>query len=88
MFRLTALRRHCNRRAAERSIHLTLTNDLTSEFAKRGPWVFQFRIDGHDYGGAISAIGDARVDQFFRFAPKAATILELGALEGAHTFIL
>lgn len=65
-----------------------MTNDLTSEFAKLGPWVFQFRIDGQDYGGAISAIGDARVDQFFRFAPKAGTILELGALEGAHTFIL
>jgi len=65
-----------------------MTSDLTSEFAKLGPWVFQFRIDGEDYGGAISAIGDARVDQFFRFAPEAATILELGSLEGAHTFIL
>jgi hypothetical protein len=62
--------------------------ELTAEFAKLGPWVFQFRIDGQDYGGAISAVGDARVEQFFRFAPKAATILELGSLEGAHTFIL
>jgi hypothetical protein len=65
-----------------------MTNDLTSKFAKLGPWVFQFRINGQDYGGAISAIGDARVDQFFRFAPTAETILELGALEGAHTFML
>jgi len=65
-----------------------MTNDLTSKFAELGPWVFQFRIDGQDYGGAISAKGDARVDQFFRFAPNAETILELGALEGAHTFIL
>jgi hypothetical protein len=65
-----------------------MTSDLTSEFAKLGPWIFQFRIDGQDYGGAISAAGDARVEQFFRFAPEAATILELGALEGAHTFIL
>jgi len=65
-----------------------MTNDLTSKFAKLGPWVFQFRVDGQDYGGAISALGDARVDQFFRFAPRAETILELGALEGAHTFIL
>jgi hypothetical protein len=62
--------------------------DLTSEFAKLGPWVFQFRIDGADYGGAVSAVGDPRVDQFFRFAPDAKTILELGSLEGAHTFIL
>ena len=88
MFTFTPLRGHCSHRAAERSIHLTMTSDLTSEFAKLGPWVFQFRIDGQDYGGAISAIGDARVEQFFRFAPKAATILELGSLEGAHTFIL
>jgi hypothetical protein len=62
--------------------------DLTSEFVKLAPWVFQFRIDGADYGGAVSAVGDPRVDQFFRFAPDAKTILELGSLEGAHTFIL
>jgi len=62
--------------------------DLTAEFAKLAPWIFQFRIDGRDYGGAISAVGDVRVERFFRFAPKAVTILELGSLEGAHTFIL
>jgi SAM-dependent methyltransferase len=62
--------------------------ELTSEFAKLGPWIFQFRIDGHDYGGGISAVGDARIDQFFRFAPEAKLILELGSLEGAQTFIL
>lgn len=61
---------------------------LTAEFAKLGPWIFQFRIDGHDYGGGISAAGDTRIEQFFRFAPNPATILELGALEGAHTFML
>ena len=65
-----------------------MTSDLISEFARLAPWVFQFRIDGADYGGSISATGDPRVDQFFRFAPEAATILELGSLEGAHTFIL
>lgn len=62
--------------------------DLTAEFANLAPWIFQFRIDGHDYGGGISAVGDARIDQFFRFAPEAKTILELGSLEGAQTFIL
>ncbi|HSP45644.1 MAG TPA: class I SAM-dependent methyltransferase [Chthoniobacterales bacterium] len=61
---------------------------LDEEFAKLGPWIFQFRIDGHDYGGAISAVGDPRVDQFLRSAPTAGSILELGSLEGAHTFIL
>ena len=62
--------------------------DLEAEFAKLAPWIFQFRIDGKDYGGAISAAGDVRVEQFFRFAPEARTILELGALEGAQTFLL
>ena len=62
--------------------------ELTSEFANLGPWVFQFRIDGQVYGGGISAVGDARIEQFFCFAPDATTILELGSLEGAHTFIL
>ena len=63
-------------------------SDLTAEFARLGPWIFQFRIDGRDYGGGISAAGDARVEWFFRYAPEAATILELGSLEGAQTFIL
>jgi SAM-dependent methyltransferase len=62
--------------------------ELAAEFAKLGPWIFQFRIEGHDYGGGISAAGDARIEQFFRFAPNPATILELGALEGAHTVML
>ncbi|PZR72570.1 MAG: hypothetical protein DLM73_12855 [Chthoniobacterales bacterium] len=65
-----------------------MSAELAAEFAKLAPWIFQFRIEGADYGGAISAIEDPRVDQFLRFAPEAATILELGALEGAHTFIL
>ena len=63
-------------------------SDLAAEFAKLAPWIFQFRIDGHDYGGGISAVGDARIDQFFNFAPETKTILELGSLEGAQTFIL
>lgn len=62
--------------------------DLRSEFAKLAPWIFKFRIDGTDYGGELSALTDPRVEQFFRFAPAAETILELGSLEGAHTFML
>lgn len=65
-----------------------MTSDLISRFAELAPWVFQFRIGDQDYGGGISAAGDPRVDQFFRFVPTAATILELGSLEGAHTFML
>jgi protein-L-isoaspartate O-methyltransferase len=62
--------------------------NLAEEFAKLAPWVFQFRIGERDYGGGISAVGDVRVEQFFHFAPNPRTILELGSLEGAHTFIL
>src|SRR5947209_763209 len=62
--------------------------NLEPDFAKLAPWVFQFRIGQRDYGGGISAVGDVRIDQFFGFAPSARTILELGSLEGAHTFIL
>jgi hypothetical protein len=62
--------------------------NLADQFAKLEPWIFQFRVAGRVYGGGISAAGDARVDQFFRFAPNPATILELGSLEGAHSFIL
>jgi len=65
-----------------------MASDLTSEFEKLAPWIFKFRVDGRDYGGEISAAGDVRVERFLRFAPNAANILELGALEGAHTFIL
>jgi hypothetical protein len=65
-----------------------MKEELISEFAKLGPWIFQFQIDGQNYGGGVSVAGDARVDQFFRFAPQAETILELGSLEGAHTFIM
>ena len=61
---------------------------LKAEFAKLEPWVFQFRIGDADYGGHVSAIGDIRIQRFHDFAPEAETILELGALEGAHTFML
>ena len=67
---------------------MNLPSDLSAEFAKLGPWIFQFQIEGQDYGGEISAAGDARIEQFFRFAPETTTILELGSLEGAHTFLL
>jgi SAM-dependent methyltransferase len=64
------------------------SHDLTADFAKLAPWIFQFRIDGRDYGGGISAEGDERLERFFRYAPHAKTILELGSLEGAQTFIM
>jgi hypothetical protein len=62
--------------------------NLEEEFATLGPWIYQFQIDGQTYGGGISAVGDERVERFFRHAPNPETILELGALEGAQSFIL
>ncbi|MEP6956430.1 MAG: class I SAM-dependent methyltransferase [Chthoniobacterales bacterium] len=59
--------------------------ELAAEFAQLRPWIFKFRIEGVDYGGEISALGDVRLTQFWQSAPDARRILELGALEGAHT---
>jgi hypothetical protein len=64
------------------------SGNLAEEFAKLGPWIYQFQIEGRTYGGGISAAGDVRLERFFRFAPHPATILELGSLEGAHSFLL
>ena len=64
------------------------SENLIEEFGKLGPWIYQFQINGQTYGGGISAVGDLRVERFLRFAPKAETILELGSLEGAQSFIL
>jgi trans-aconitate methyltransferase len=64
------------------------SRDLTAEFAALGPWIFQFRIGGRDYGGGISAEGDERLERFFRHSPDAKAILELGSLEGAQSFIM
>jgi SAM-dependent methyltransferase len=64
------------------------SQNLAEQFAALGPWTYQFQIGGEIYGGPISAEGDVRVERFFRYAPEAKTILELGALEGAHSFIL
>jgi len=64
------------------------SDELGRKFAELGPWIYQFQIRGLTYGGGISAVGDDRIRQFFQFAPNPASILELGALEGAHSFIL
>jgi SAM-dependent methyltransferase len=62
--------------------------DLKSEFEKRGPWITHFEIDGVQSGGNFRALEDGRIDQFFESFPDARTILELGSLEGGHTFAL
>ena len=64
------------------------SDNLAEEFEKLGPWIYQFQIAGQTCGGAISAVGDDRVERFFQYAPNPRTILELGSLEGAQSFIL
>jgi hypothetical protein len=64
------------------------SENLTAEFEQLAPWIYQFAIEGKTYGGGISAAGDVRLERFFHYAPSAATILELGALEGAHSFLI
>ena len=62
--------------------------DIAREFERRKPWVTKFLIQGTEYGGQFDAMNDDRVSQFFQYFPNASTILELGALEGGHSFAL
>lgn len=62
--------------------------NIGAEFEKLKPWITKFRIDGADYGGDFDAMNDARIVQFFEIFPDAETIIELGSLEGGHSFAL
>jgi hypothetical protein len=62
--------------------------DLIAEFARRGPWITQFVIEGVATGGDYQVVNDRRVEQFLEAFPNVRTILELGSLEGGHTFTL
>ncbi|MBA2490915.1 MAG: class I SAM-dependent methyltransferase [Gammaproteobacteria bacterium] len=59
---------------------------IAREFEQRKPWVTRFWINGVAYGGAFDAMNDARLEQFRTQFPDVKTILELGALEGGHSF--
>jgi hypothetical protein len=60
--------------------------DITHEFERLQPWVTKFRINGKEYGGYFDAMNDVRISQFFDYFPNAQTIMELGSLEGGHSF--
>lgn len=62
--------------------------DLKTEFEKRGPWITHFEVNGITSGGTFPALEDERIVQFFQAFPDVRTILELGSLEGGHTFAL
>ncbi len=65
-----------------------MAHDLTREFNRRGPWVTKFVIDNQEYGGRYEAADDTRLKWFRQHFPHARTILELGSLEGGHSFAL
>lgn len=62
--------------------------NLEREFKQRGPWITKFVIEGIEYGGSFDAMNDARIDQMFEAFPNVKTVLELGSLEGGHSFSL
>lgn len=61
---------------------------LAAGFRRRGPWVTRFEIGGRPFGGTIPFATDERLAAFVAAFPGARRILELGALEGGHTFAL
>ena len=64
-----------------------LTN-TSAEFDKLKPWITKFQIEGKDYGGNFDALNDVRIAGFFEIFPEAKNIIELGSLEGGHSFAL
>jgi 2-polyprenyl-3-methyl-5-hydroxy-6-metoxy-1,4-benzoquinol methylase len=62
--------------------------DTRAEFEKLNPWVTKFHIAGEEYGGNFDALNDARIAQFFEIFPAVETVIELGSLEGGHSFAL
>lgn len=60
--------------------------EVAQGFQQREPWVTKFVIDGQAYGGHFDAAQDARITQFAAIFSEARTILELGSLEGGHSF--
>ena len=59
-----------------------------AEFEKLKPWITKFRIANEDYGGNFDAMNDARIVQFFEIFPEVKTVIELGSLEGGHSFAM
>jgi SAM-dependent methyltransferase len=57
-------------------------------FRRHAPWTTRFTIDGRTYGGDVDFTGDVRVAEFRAAFPGARTVLDLGALEGAHAIDL
>jgi hypothetical protein len=61
--------------------------ELEHEFHSVRPWITGFLLDNRTYGGNFRPPEKLRV-QFAQAFPGVRTILELGSLEGGHTFAL
>jgi SAM-dependent methyltransferase len=61
---------------------------LKAQFKMRGRWVTRFHIGGKTYGGSFDTTQDSRLVRFAEQFPGARQILELGSLEGGHSFLL
>ena len=57
-------------------------------FRRHAPWTTRFTVDGRTYGGDVDFTGDVRIAEFRAAFPDARTVLDLGALEGAHAIDL
>jgi SAM-dependent methyltransferase len=65
-----------------------LLMNLIEQFKEKEPWITKFKVDGINYGGDFDASNDQRIAYFFDSFPNVQTILELGSLEGGHSFAL
>jgi SAM-dependent methyltransferase len=63
-------------------------DSLQQEFARRGPWLTRYLIGDQEYGGHLDYWRDPRLALFAQAFPRVRTILELGSLEGGHSFEL
>jgi SAM-dependent methyltransferase len=61
--------------------------ELEREFHERRPWITSFVLNGDTYGGGFQPPEKLR-EQFANSFPRVHTIIELGSLEGGHTFPL
>ncbi len=65
-----------------------MQTDLDHEFKKYGRWITKFTIEGRTFGGEYDAANDVRLDMFRKRFAGVKRILELGSLEGGHSFAL
>lgn len=64
------------------------TDPVEREFRRHAPWITRYRIGDRDYGGDAELVDDGRIASFLDVFPGCRTVLELGSLEGAHSFSL